>query len=532
MKNQTGIKDIFWFSIIAVVILAFSSIPYWAAHSAETDKLLFRGIYFGEADYAVHISMMQAGRMGDWVYQMRFTSEDHQPAFLRMFYIVLGHISKWINLDVETTFHLARWVFGIAALYSIYQLCKRIFPNQNYARAAFLLSVLGAGVGWIQLMLGAPLEPISPIDFWLIDAYVFFSISLFPSYSFTLTLMASALNLYLDYLDSGRWQTIIFIGLLSIASQIANPIAFAVIDVAFVGATFFLWWKNRKVELRHFYALGIIALAQIPLLTYNFLILQRDPVWSQYTLQHQTFSPPPIFYIWGFAPFWAFAIYGMILAFCKRNPGLGAMTAWVVSGFILAYLPILSQRRFILGITIPLGILAIYGLAHIIQKISVKYPTILRREGLIYFSYILLASISSIYLSLGLSLYMQTRPGNNFYPRDLETALVWLNENSSPNDFVLADVKTSQLVAQRTSLRVYVGHEMETINFEDKKSSMETYYEGKLTEDWLIKTRVKWVIYGPYEKNISSSFAPDLRLEKVYENGSVIIYKVKQKSHS
>ena len=101
-------------------------------------------------------------------------------------------------------------------------------------------------------MLGASLEPISPIDFWLIDAYIFFSISLFPSFSFTVALMTSALNLYLDYLHTGKWQTIVFISLLAIASQITNPIAFAVIDIAFAGATFILWWKNREIELQTF----------------------------------------------------------------------------------------------------------------------------------------------------------------------------------------------------------------------------------------------------------------------------------------
>jgi hypothetical protein len=202
-----------------------------------------------------------------------------------------------------------------------------------------------------------------------------------------------------------------------------------------------------------------------------------------------------------------------------------AVAFWMISGFAFAYFPVLIQRRFILGITIPLGILSIYGLSHLIEYIARRSPSILNREGLLYFTYILFASISSIYLVLGLSLYMQSHPTDKFYPRDLENAFTWLNKNAASNDFVLADVKTSQLVAQRTNLRVYVGHEMETINFEAKKSSMEAYYKGELSENWLAKTRAKWVVYGPYEKDISSSFAPGLGLEMVYKNGSVIIYK-------
>jgi len=527
VKDQSTKKDLLWFSVVAIAILAFGSIPFWIAKSVETNKLVFLGAYFDEADYAVHISMMQAGRMGEWTYQIRFTSEEHRAAFVRMFYIILGHASKWSGLNVETTFHIARWFFGFIALYSIYQLCRKIFPNQIHARTAFLLSALGAGTGWLQLMLGAPLEPISPIDFWLIDAYIFFSISLFPSFSFSLALMASALNLFLFFLDSRKWQTVAFICLLAVVSQITNPIAFAAIDAAFVGTTLSFWWKNREIESRHLFALFIIAFAQIPLLTYNFLILARDPFWSQFTYQNQTLSPPPSFYVWGFAPFWIFAIYGMVITFRERNSNMAAMTAWVISGFTLAYIPVFIQRRFILGITIPLGILAIYGLSHLIKLISTKLPNILNREKLAYFTYILLASISSIYLSLGSGLFMQTQPAEKFNSRDLENALVWLNENAKPDDFVLADIKTSQLVAQRTSLRVYVGHQMETIYFEDKKLSMIAYFQGNSPKGWLTQTRAQWVIYGQYEKEISSSFAPRSELKLAYKNETVTIYKVR-----
>jgi hypothetical protein len=336
--------------------------------------------------------------------------------------------------------------------------------------------------------------------------------------------MALALNLFLDYLETGKWQTVLWVSLLAILSQTTNPIAFAVVDAAFAGAAFSLWWKNGKIEYRHLLSLSIIAVVQIPLLVYNFLVLNRDPFWSQFTAQNQTLSPPPIFYFWGFAPFWLFALFGIFRAFRERNSSLLAMTAWVVGGFALAYLPVAIQRRFVLGITLPLAVLAIHGLSRLIKHI----PLLLKRENLVYFSYILLASVSSIYLSLGLSLFMQTHPAEKFYPRDLETALVWLaeRENAVPNDFVLADVSTSQLVAQRTQLKVYIGHEMETLQFEDKKLALELFYTGASPQNWLAQTEVRWVIYGPYEKKISSSFAAGSELEMVYQNNSVRIYKV------
>lgn len=217
----------------------------------------------------------------------------------------------------------------------------------------------------------------------------------------------------------------------------------------------------------------------------------------------------------------------MILAFREKDPNMSAMSTWAISGFILAYLPLFIQRRFLLGITIPLGILAIYGLNHFIKQVSIKAPAILKREGLVYFTYILLSSISFINLSLGSSLYLQHRPGDNFYPRDLENALLWLDKNAALNDFVLGDIKTGQLVAQRTRLKTYVGHPMETLFFDDKLTNTKAFYNGNAPNDWIQQTPIQWVIFGQYEKELAPTFMPDPDLELVYQNKTVTIYKVK-----
>ncbi len=526
MKEKTHHNDILWFSIVAILILVFGSIPYWTAQLAQTSDLRFLGTYFDETDYAANISMMHAGEMGEWAYQMRFTSEESRPAFLRMFYILLGHVSKWFQLNVETTYHIARWVFGFVALYSIYQLCLKAFSGRKQARAAFLLTALGSGLGWLQLMLGAPLEPISPIDFWLIDTYVFFSISLFPAFSFTLALMAGAVTLYMDFLNTGKWKIIPVICLLTVASQITNPIAFAAIDLSFAGVIIFSWWKNKKVVSSQFYVLCVIAIAQIPLLAYNFIVLSKDPLWSNYTLQNQTLSPPPAYFFWGLAPFCLFAIWGIIRAFYEKNENIILLAIWSLTAILLAYSPVLIQRRFTIGLTIPLGILAIYGLQHLIQLTSAKYPALTKREDLISFAYVLTASISTIYLILGSSLFMQTRPTGNFYSQDLENAFIWLDENAKPNEFLLGSTETGQLAAQRTKLKVYIGHEIETLYFENKKDAVEAYYTGSAAGDWVQHTPIQWVIYGPYEKNVSEIFIPYPDLEIMYENDTVKIYKV------
>ena len=515
-------KDLLWFAFIAIAILEFSSIPYFIGRSSETDEWRFKGIYFDTEDYAVHLSMMQAGRLGDWAYQLRFTDEAHSPAYLRLFYVVLGHISNWTGLSAESTYQLARWVLGLTALFFIYKICQRFLPNKNQARTAFLLSVMGAGVGWLMLLLGVPLKPISPIDFWLVDAYIFFSISLFPSFSFSLILMALAMNLFFDFLETGKWKSVFWVCFLAVLSQTTNPISFAVVDAAFAGAVLSLWWKNHKVKPPHLTALAGIALSQIPLLVYNFLVLSRAPVWSQFTNQNLTPSPPIGFYLLGFAPFLLFVPYAVYRAIRERTPNLLALMFWILAGFSLAYLPVAIQRRFLLGITIPLGILAVHGMGRLIRRV----PFLLKRENLVYFTFVLFSSISTMYLVLGLSIFLKTLPGERFYPRELDDAFLWLNENATSNEFVLADTTTSQLVAQKTRLKVYVGHEMETLLFNEKKLEMQSFFKGTQSPDWLSQTQIRWVIFGPYERKFTDTFTLPANLELRYDKNDVQIYRV------
>lgn len=525
MKNIIRDKDLLWFSLIAIAILIFGSIPFLVGVSSQTEEWRFKGIYFDTEDYAVHLAMMQAGRLGDWSYQLRFTNETHSPAYLRLFYLALGHMSNSLELSIEATYQLARWFFGFFALYFIYGVCQKVLPLTNQARTAFLLVVFGSGLGWLMLSLGVPLKPISPIDFWLIDAYIFFSISLFPAFSFSLMLMAFAVNLFFDFLETGKWRFVFWVCVLSVLSQMTNPISFAAIDAAFAGTILSLWWRDRKIEPRHIQALTGIALSQIPLLTYNFLVLSRTPVWSQFTNQNQTLSPPLGYYLLGFAPLLLFAPYAVYLAIREQMHSLLGLAFWVLAGFSLAYLPVAIQRRFLLGITIPLGILTVHGLGRLIQQI----PLLFKREKIVYLTYVLFSSISTMYLVLGLSLFLKTIPPERFYPRELDDAFGWLNENAPPNEFVLADVATSQLMAQKTGLKVYVGHEMETIRFEDKKLEMHEFFKGKQSLEWLKQSRIRWVIYGPYESEITSTFLPPASLELMYDNDGVKIYRVKSK---
>ena len=518
-------KDVLWIFGVSLLVLLLGSIPTWTGYQVQTKELRFRGIYYDNQDYAVHVAAMEAGRHGEWAYQLRFTTEPHRPVYVRMFYIVLGHISQWLGLSTDIAFQLARWVLGFVALFALYRLMKQIFPDLFWARTAFFLAALGSGLGWLQLIFNWTSTKVTPIDFWLADAYVFFSLSVFPHFAFVTAGMCIALSLWLDFLETKRWVNIVAIALTAILVQFVNPIAFATVDLGLFGAGLFTWWKSQKISRPDLAALLTIAVAQIPLLAYNFLVLNSDPLWSQFTAQNKTLSPPPDYYLWGFALLWPLAVFGTAVAFRARSEGLGAALFWVMSAFLLAYAPIYIQRRFLQNITIPLAILATAGLAALFEAGRARSPDLRRWRSSLVVLFVFLASVSSIQLSIGQTAYLQTYPQNLYYPASLDGAVNWFREHAHYNDFVLASEKTSQVLAQKTGLRAYFGHEMETLDYGTKQSEVQAFFHGKLPT--LASRPITWVVYGPLERQLGQNFAKPGNLELVYDVKGLEIYKVK-----
>ena len=121
--------------------------------------------------------------------------------------------------------------------------------------------------------------------------------------------------------------------------------------------------------------------------------------------------------------------------------------------------------------------------------------------------------------------YIQTHPDDLFYPASLDQAIDWFREHAQYNDVVLASEHTSQVLAQKTGLRVYAGHEMETLHYKDKLLRVEAFFQGNLPE--LASSPIKWVVYGPAERELSATFPRPDNLQLVYDTADLQIYRVR-----
>jgi hypothetical protein len=516
-------KEYRWVLVVSILILAFGSLPIIAGYFAQTLDQRFIGTFFDRSDYAVHLAMMNYGEQGAWGYQFRFTTEPHSIAYVKIFYIILGHLGGWIHLPANVLFQAARLLFSLLACLSIYRLLRRVFPSQDQRRLAFLLAMLGAGVGWFQVLFGLISAENFPVDLWFIDAYPLFCFDLFPHFSAVIAAVAIAITAFLDHTRQPQWQNIAIIVTCAVFVQIVNPIAFILADISMAGVFCFSCWQNRRLNFRLALSLGIIAVFQIPLLVYAFILLTRDPIWALFTSQNVTLSPSPIFYLLGFGLFWPFVIAGIIKAIQEREPGIGWAIFWTISAFGLAYSPFNSQRRFLLVATVPLAVLATPAILDLSRWLSVRLR-LKKYSGAVIIT--TLMSLSTLMLVGTYSLTMRSKPSALFEPAALVQAVDWLGKNGSSEEVVLASEPSSQLVAMRTPLRLYFGHVMETLHYDEKSLEVQAFFQGELAGEWLEAHGITWVIYGPHEA-IWSEIPPEApNLEIAYQNEQVIIYRI------
>ena len=534
---QLRSREIGWLTAASLLLVLASSLPHIAGHLAETNDRIFNGAVFDRQDQAVYLAMMHAGEAGEWAYRYRFTAEEQEGAYVRQYYLTLGRLARLFpgegHLRLTDVFEDARWVSGLAMCAAVLMLFTQLFESIFARRFGFLLAVTSSGFGWLQLLTGLIPDPgISPIDFWLFDAYPFFGLITFPHFTSVIGLLAVMIALFLSDLRApASWKAagVILAGPAAVWIQ---PFAPLLADVAMIGAFFSAWLApqpgigaspaaKRSFPWRPFAVLAAAGLAQAPLLIYNLSVFRSDPVMAAFAGQNVTLSPPPVYYLLGFGPAGLLALWaGLARRVNLSRPGAAAMLAWAAAAPVLAYLPWAYQRRFMLAYTIPISALAVWGLRYLWQRGSAA-AWIRAKQPIWAFLFLFAASLSSLALVLGFFARMAARPDESFDPAPVVRAADWLVGQAGEDDVALAArVETSRLLAARAGLQVYWGHPIETLDASAKEALVARFFAGELDADWVAGQGVDWVL-------VEGAAPPGVAgLAQVYDDDGVRLYRV------
>jgi len=226
----------------------------------------------------------------------------------------------------------------------------------------------------------------------------------------------------------------------------------------------------------------------------------------------------------------------------RRRDRRGAfLVSWVMVAFLLAYTPFNLQRRLLEGVHIPISLLAAVGLHRCVLPAVARsrpvramarlgYPR-RRAVWLVRSLLVVLTWLSNLYLVGSASLVVLARSPTPFHSADQLAAFGWMTNNLAWNNTFLASYETGNLIPAWTGRRVFLGHWAETLDWPERETQVEMFFDAATTDTWrvalLCRHQITHVFHGSQERALGEfdpATAPYLR--EVHTVGEATIYEV------
>ncbi len=530
--------------VVALLIVVVSCLPYMVGYLAAPPDRVFGGFVLDEIDSNTYLAIMQQGVQGQWSATLLYTPEDHPALILYVFYLALGHVAAGLGLPLILVYHAARIGCGLILLVSLYLFLALFLTAKPERWTAYLLAATGSGIGWLVVAVARNLAPagVSPIDFWLMEAYVFFTLFLFPHSALAMALLMGILGAMVMYFgEKGKVRSWLLALASGLALALVNPYLLVIAGLVLAGYWVAVWGVRGRLPLREGLALAVFGLVLAPFIAGYALQFNRHPVWRSFLAQDIVPSPPVWYYMAGYGLIFALALPGAWQVLKRRDERQWLLVAWPVLACLASYIPLSAQRRMIFGAVIPLAALAAIGLQRAVVPaiqqsrlagwLSAKDYSRERLGGLITALVVALASISNLLLLSGSTVSAAMAHPSITQPAAVEEALAWLGQNSPADAVVLSSYRVGNVIPARTGRRVVWGHWDETAFFDEKRADVAVFFDlatpGGERQAILARYGVDYLFYGPEERPLGQ-FDPYTAayLEETYRNQMVTIYRI------
>jgi hypothetical protein len=538
-KGTLSRAEWLWVGLCAMAIMALTSLPYLLGAALSTPDNQFGAFVIGVEDGNSYLAKMRQGATDGWRFYLSYTSEPHDGAYLYLFYLLLGKIAQLSGLSLGVGYHLARVACGIALLVTAYCFAAFFTHLRPVRRLAFWLVGLGSGLGWLAVLLGLANRWGMPLDFYSPDAFAFHFLFGLPHLALAEALLLWAILCLLVAWERQQVSYALLAGLALTGMAIIAPF-YLVIVAAAVGAGWLLrrWQAAQRPDYAWTEAgLAILALAiAAPVLLYHAYLYVTNPILRIWAEQDRILSPAPVHYLLAFGLLALLAVIGGWEEWGRGSLRSRLLIGWCAVVPLLVYVPFNLQRRLMLGVHVPLSVLAALGLWRLFTA-----ENGLRRWRVVSAGLVALLSVSNWLILTGAVLEVSRQSAPLFHSGAEVNAADWLGAHVTPDQVVLAAYETGNYLPTRMSARVFAGHSSETIDSQAKRATLRQFFandveSSEATDDFrrrvLQDHRVAYVFYGPAERALGS-FSPAQApyLQKVYDNGDIQIYRVVDEGH-
>ncbi len=526
-------------------------------------------------DPYTYLAWIQQGREGGLLFSELLTGESGRPVLFHPLFLAIGLVARVAGLSNMAAFHAARVLLGGILVALLYRLVGRFVEGRTARRATFLYLLVSGGLGWALLPAGAPLTA-GAVDLWMPESSVFLSILESPLVVCAWGLLAAILLAAIpeeEAVSGGRvggggaprrWLAIAG---LALALGFVHPYEVVSLAAAFGAAVALgvaLRWPRAAWGAPPLAAL--LAGAALPAL-YQALVVARDPIFGRYLGAANTMSPPPGRYVVAFLPSIVLGAFAAPRLLARRRPRDLLLLAWPAATAALVYAPVAVQRRFVLGVQIPLAILAGIGAFEVIgpalarrfsprppggrplarlpadgpaplhARFPARFPARLPRPaGAALLAGVLAASALSNLTVVRADIEAYRRGGYPQYiPADLARAIRRFGEVAPRDAVLLSHPSVGYFVPGLTGRRVFAGHYDQTVDLAGKSEAIRAFFDAGTPDAarraFLAGSTITHVLHSPVERTLGSVEPGALPyLEEVVAEGAIQILRVRREA--
>jgi hypothetical protein len=501
---------------VAAIVLLAATLPTIAGYFAQTPEAVFLGAVYDVQDYHSHLAKMQLGARGELGYRSLFTTEPHRSEPVILPYILLGFLASKLGVPLPAAYQIFRLSGGLALLFVMYKFIAVVLSDVATRRLAFVLAIVSSGLGWLLLRTPAFSYPnVSPIDFWLADAYILFGLMTFGHYGWSIAALLMMLIAWRSYVEDPSPRRLIWLLLLSAMHGFLQVFELVVVDLVIALDALRRAYKDRGTLRRSIVAGICLALVQGLMVWPYFAGLRQNPMFQVWSQQSRTLSPAPHYYLLGYGLIWLPLVMGIVHVLKRKEERLIPLIIWLAAVAVLVYMPGGIQYRWLEGVQVAMAVLAAVGICQVaipwlVRRIPGRDASA-RRAWWLTALFVVATMPSHLYLVGGNTLLAATQWQEAFLSKDENEAVAWLRENAEAEDHVLAGLRVGNAIPGRNGQRVFFGHWAETMYYNEKEQQVSDFFDGmsdSQRQALLREHGIRYVFHGPDERSLGD-FEPE-----------------------
>lgn len=553
----------FVFIVIGIVLL-LTTLPVLYAYLSAPAGKTFMGILVNVPDHAQYFSWFREF-MTQPLAANKLTPEPNGAIFFNLLWFGLARFAVLLGMDFSTGYQVTYQFMRIAGVILffvlVYRLCSWVFSDVPRRRAAFLITVMAAGFGWVLVVMKYTVargELINPLDLYVAEGNTFYSAIGFPHF-IAAAIYIFTFELVLRGQAKGQYRYALFAGLFAMFMGWQHAYDLVIVYGVLAAYVLLLALRDRRIPWFMVVSSLIVGIVSVWPSLYSFLLTTLDPLWKVVLKQFSNagvFTPPlyrlPV--LMGLPLIVAcFTVIADAVHDRRRRDTIRQdieadpqranadlfIKAWFLISFVLIYLPVDFQIHMLNGWQVPIAMLATKGLFDYIApwaktKLRARRPAIelQRVQKWLVAGFLLLLLPTNLYL-FAWRFFDLRRHDYPYYLHNSEVdAFKWLEQNTQPADVIFSSETIGQYVPMFTGAHAYLAHWAQTADYFNKRDAVKTFFDVNTSDakrEQILKAHnVDYVLAGPAERQIGN-FEPAAAsfLQLAYETSDVRVYTVK-----